>query len=322
MAGNSFGHIFRLSTFGESHGGAIGGMIDGCPANIILDMDQIQQELDRRKPGQSAISTQRKETDEVQFLSGIKGGKTLGTPIGFIIPNKDQRSKDYDRMADIYRPSHADYTYEKKYGIRDIRGGGRSSARETACRVVAGAIAQQILTQRGIQIRSYVSQVGQVVLEKNYTELDLGKIDQNRVRCPEKSVADEMDQVILAVKKEGNTLGGAITCVIQGMTAGLGEPVFDKLHADLGKAMLSINAVKGFEIGSGFKAAYMKGSDHNDAFVEKDKAYYELEKQCEALADIVERMNDLFRRDNGRDFNPAVEALKKYQDFKGERESE
>lgn len=269
MAGNSFGHIFRLSTFGESHGGAIGGMIDGCPANMNLDMDQIQQQLDRRKPGQSAISTQRKETDQVQFLSGIKDGKTLGTPIGFIIPNKDQRSKDYDRMADIYRPSHADYTYEKKYGIRDIRGGGRSSARETACRVVAGAIAQQILAQQGIQIRSYVSQVGQVILEKNYTELDLSKIDQNRVRCPETSVADEMDQAILAVKKEGNTLGGAITCVIQGMTAGLGEPVFDKLHADLGKAMLSINAVKGFEIGSGFKAAGMKGSDHNDAFVEK-----------------------------------------------------
>jgi chorismate synthase len=270
MAGNSFGHLFRLSTFGESHGGAIGGMIDGCPANIQLDLVEIQHQLDRRKPGQSAISTQRKETDEVQFLSGIKDGKTLGTPIGFIIPNKDQRSKDYSKMANLYRPSHADFTYDKKYGIRDVRGGGRSSARETACRVVGGAIAQQILAQQGISIHSYVTQVGDIKLEKSYTELDFNLIDQNLVRCPDQEKAEEMEQSILAIKQEGNTLGGAIRCIIQGMPVGIGEPVFDKLHADLGKAMLSINAVKGFEIGSGFRAVEMTGSEHNDAFVEKE----------------------------------------------------
>jgi len=270
MAGNSFGHIFRLTTFGESHGGAIGGVIDGCPANLALNLEEIQNQLDRRKPGQSAISTQRKETDEVQFLSGIKDGVTLGTPIGFIIPNKDQKSKDYDRLGEVYRPSHADYTYEKKYGIRDVRGGGRSSARETACRVVAGAIAQQILAAQGVTIYGYVSQVGTVRVNKPYTDLNLSLIDQNRVRCPDADSAVEMDKAIVAVKKSGDTLGGAITCVIQGMPVGLGEPVFDKLHADLGKAMLSINAVKGFEIGSGFTAAEMKGSEHNDAFVEKE----------------------------------------------------
>ncbi|MGB1104312.1 MAG: chorismate synthase [Crocinitomicaceae bacterium] len=270
MAGNSIGHIFKLSTFGESHGGAIGGMIDGCPANIELDLAAIQNQLDRRRPGQSAISTQRKETDEVQFLSGITNGVTLGTPIGFIIPNKDQRSKDYDRLAEVYRPSHADYTYDKKYGIRDVRGGGRSSARETACRVVAGAIAQQILAKQGISIHGFVSQVGTIKLEKRYSEIDFNRIDQNRVRCPDSDTAAKMDEAILAVKKSGDTLGGVITCVIKGVPAGIGEPVFDKLHAELGKAMLSINAVKGFEIGSGFQAAEMKGSEHNDAFIEKE----------------------------------------------------
>ena len=270
MAGNTFGTIYKVTTFGESHGVAIGGVIDGCPANIELDLEAIQHELDRRKPGQSAITTQRKESDEVEFLSGILDGKTLGTPIGFVLKNADQRSKDYNKIGEVFRPSHADYTYQKKYGIRDVRGGGRSSARETACRVVAGAIAKQILSQAGIKVQSYVSQVGDIKLDTTYDQLDLGKIDSNIVRCPDNAMAERMEARIKEIRKDGDTIGGMITGIIQHVPVGLGEPVFDRLNADLAKAMLSINAVKGFELGSGFSAIEMKGSEHNDAFQLED----------------------------------------------------
>jgi chorismate synthase len=264
MAGNSFGTIFKLTTFGESHGEALGGIIDGCPPGITLDFEAIQLEMDRRKPGQSAIVTQRKEADEVQFLSGIFEGITTGTPIGFIIPNTNQKSADYSQIKDTYRPSHADYVYEKKYGIRDYRGGGRSSARETACRVVAGAIAKQILST--IKINAFVSSVGEIFVDKPYQELDFSKTESNPVRCPDEATALKMEEHIKEIRKQGDTVGGTVTCVIQNVPMGLGEPVFDKLHAELGKAMLSINAVKGFEYGSGFCGALMKGSDHNDLY--------------------------------------------------------
>ena len=265
MAGSSFGSIFRLTTFGESHGVAIGGVIDGVPANVSLDFEAIQHELDRRKPGQSSIVTQRKESDEVQFLSGIFEGKTTGTPIGFIIANEDHKSTDYQHLKDVYRPSHADFTYQKKYGNRDYKGGGRSSARETACRVVAGAIAKQILETLGIDIVAYVDQVGGVKLED---KIDYNEIDKNNVRCPNASVAKKMEALIKDIRKQGDTLGGSIICEINHVPPGLGEPVFDKLHAALGAAMLSINAVKGFEYGSGFSCIEMKGSEHNDLFNE------------------------------------------------------
>ncbi|WP_339627388.1 chorismate synthase [uncultured Maribacter sp.] len=264
MAGNTFGTIFRVSTFGESHGKAIGGVIDGCPSGIELDLEAIQRDLDRRKPGQSAIVTQRKEPDEVEFFSGVFEGKTTGTPIGFAIHNTNQKSKDYGHIKDSYRPSHADYVYDKKYGFRDYRGGGRSSARETASRVVAGAIAKQFL--KGIEIQAFVSQVGDMKLDKDYKDLDLSLTESNAVRCPDPEMAMKMEEYIKSIKKEGDTIGGIITCVAKNVPIGLGEPVFDKLHAELGKAMLSINAVKGFEYGSGFEGVKMKGSDHNDQF--------------------------------------------------------
>ncbi|MCE9540670.1 MAG: chorismate synthase [Bacteroidetes bacterium] len=267
MAGNSFGKLFTLTSFGESHGEAMGGIIDGCPAGLLIDADFIQKELDRRKPGQSSIVTQRKESDKVEFLSGIFEGKTTGTPIGFIVRNENQKPKDYDHIATVYRPSHADYTYDTKYGTRDHRGGGRSSARETISRVVAGAVAKLILKQSGITIQAYTSQVGDIQLLKDYHNLDLSKTDSNNVRCPDELIAETMIQRIEQVRKAGDTIGGVISCVIKGTPVGLGEPVFDKLHADLGKAMLSINAVKGFEYGSGFEGTKMKGSEHNDAFV-------------------------------------------------------
>ena len=263
MAGNTFGTLFKLTTFGESHGPAIGGIIDGCPAGLKLDMEFIQKELVRRKPGQSKIVTQRKEPDEVQFLSGVFEGVTIGTPIGFQIVNTNQKSKDYSHIKDTYRPSHADYVYDKKYGNRDYRGGGRSSARETASRVVAGAIAKQLLGT--ITIDAYTSSVGDLFLEKPYQELDFSLIESNEVRCPDPRVAQQMIDTIKVVRKDGDTIGGTITCVIKGVPVGWGEPVFDKLHAELGKAMLSINAVKGFEYGSGFCGAKMLGSDHNDS---------------------------------------------------------
>lgn len=262
---SSYGTIFKLSTFGESHGITIGGIIDGVPSNVSIDLDAIQADLDRRKPGQSEIVTQRKESDKVQILSGLFEGKTTGTSIGFIIPNDNQKSKDYDHIKEVYRPSHADFTYDKKYGNRDYRGGGRSSARETACRVVAGSIAKQILELKGIDIVAYVDQVGSVKL---LGEVDYNEIENNSVRCPNVEDAAKMEYLIKEIKKAGDTIGGSIVCEINHVPPGLGEPVFDKLHADLGKAMLSINAVKGFEYGSGFDCIEMKGSDHNDLFNE------------------------------------------------------
>ncbi|RIA09664.1 chorismate synthase [Flavobacteriaceae bacterium MAR_2010_72] len=266
MAGNSFGKLFKLTTFGESHGVAIGGIIDGCPAGLDLDLEAIQNELNRRKPGQSEIVTQRKEPDTVEFLSGIFEGKTTGTPIGFTIHNTNQKSKDYSHIKDVYRPSHADYTYQKKYGLRDYRGGGRSSARETASRVVAGAVAKQLINS--IKINAFTSSVGDIFLDKPYQELDFSKTEANAVRCPDDDLANKMIDRIKEIRKQGETIGGTVTCVIQNVPIGLGEPVFDKLHAELGKAMLSINAVKGFEYGSGFCGAMMKGSEHNDLFNE------------------------------------------------------
>lgn len=270
MAGNTLGKLFNLTTFGESHGEALGGIIDGCPAGLQIDLDFVQSELDRRRPGQSHITTQRKEGDKVEFLSGIFEGKSTGTPIGFIVRNENQRSNDYENNIDVYRPSHADYTYDAKYGMRDHRGGGRSSARETVSRVVAGAIAKLFLKQHGISVKAYTSQVGDIKLLKDYHHLDLNKIESNIVRCPDELVAEAMIQKIEQVRKSGDTIGGVISCVIKGTPVGLGEPVFDKLHADLGKAMLSINAVKGFEYGSGFEGTKMLGSLHNDLFIITD----------------------------------------------------
>ncbi|AXG74724.1 chorismate synthase [Flavobacterium arcticum] len=266
MAGNTFGDLFKITTFGESHGEAMGGIIDGCPSGITINIDEVQKELGRRKPGQSSIVTQRKESDKVQFLSGLFEGKTTGTPIGFIIPNENQKSADYSHIKDVYRPSHADYVYEQKYGIRDYKGGGRSSARETVSRVVAGAIAKQLLAK--VTINAFVSSVGEIFIDKPYQALDFSLTESNPVRCPDRATAEKMEAYIKDVKKQGDTVGGTITCVLKNVPIGLGEPVFDKLHAELGKAMLSINAVKGFEYGSGFCGAKMKGSEHNDLFNE------------------------------------------------------
>ncbi|MCK5638774.1 MAG: chorismate synthase [Flavobacteriaceae bacterium] len=263
---NSLGKLFKLTTFGESHGSAIGGIIDGCPAGIELDFKAIQYELNRRKPGQSKITTQRKEDDEVEFLSGIFEGKTTGTAIGFQIKNTNQKSKDYSHNTDVYRPSHADYTYDKKYGFRDHKGGGRSSARDTANWIVGGAIARQILIN--VNINAFTTSIGDINLEKPYQDLDLSKTENNIVRCPDNVISEKMINLIDNIRKQGDTIGGTITCVIKNVPIGLGEPVFDKLHANLGKAMLSINAVKGFEYGSGFSGAKMKGSRHNDIFNE------------------------------------------------------
>lgn len=267
--GNSFGKIFKLTTFGESHGPCIGGIIDGSPSNIDIDISKIQYDLDRRRPGQSKIVTQRKEDDKVEILSGLFQGKTTGTPIGFIIKNKDQKSKDYDHIKDIFRPSHADYVYEKKYGNRDYRGGGRSSARETACRVVAGSIAKQIL--KNIKIVGFVKSVGSISLKSTYKNYNLSDSEKNIVRCPDENTAKKMEELIIKTRKNGDTVGGVVSCVVSGVPIGLGEPVFDKLHAELGKAMLSINAVKGFEYGSGFDGTKMFGSKHNDQFDSEGK---------------------------------------------------
>ncbi|MCU4155778.1 chorismate synthase [Carboxylicivirga sp. A043] len=266
MSANSFGTLFKLTSFGESHGKAVGGVIEGVIPNTKIDEDFIQSELNRRRPGQSAITTPRNEEDKVEFLSGIFEGKATGTPIGFVIWNKDQRSKDYGNIADVYRPSHADYTYQSKYGIRDYRGGGRSSARETIARVVAGAIAKLMLQQQGISIQAFTSKVGSIKLEKEYKELNLNNTENNIVRCPDAETADKMIQYIDEVRKNKDSVGGVITCVIKNAPVGLGDPVFNKLHATLGQAMLSINAVKGFEYGLGFGSTDLKGSEHNDEF--------------------------------------------------------
>lgn len=270
MAGNSFGQLFRITTFGESHGVAIGVIIDGCPPNVDLDLEFIQSELDKRKPGQSKITTQRKESDSAQILSGVFEGKSTGTPIALLIPNEDQKSKDYDHNKDIFRPSHADYTYQSKYGIRDHRGGGRSSARETAARVAAGAVAKLFLKQKGVEIFAHVSSVGTI----DAPNIDAGSLSElleiresNIARCADPATANEMIDFIDSIRKAGDTVGGKVSCVIRNCPVGLGEPVFDKLHADLGKAMLSINAVHGFEYGSGFAGSEMRGTEHNDVFL-------------------------------------------------------
>ncbi len=270
MPGNSFGQAFRISTFGESHGKAIGVTIDGCPPGLAIDLEFIQEELARRRPGQSAIVTQRKEADEVQILSGVFEGRTTGTPIGMVIFNKDARSKDYSHIADKFRPSHADFTYHAKYGHRDYRGGGRSSARETASRVAAGAVAKLLLQQEGISIQAYVSQVGHLKLETAPSLLDLSQTESTPIRCPELGLAEEMITFIKQIRKAGDTVGGVVTGLVKSCPAGLGEPAFDKLHADIAKAMLSINACKGFEYGSGFAGVEMRGSEHNDHFYQED----------------------------------------------------
>ncbi len=266
MPGNSFGHTFRITSFGESHGTAIGVVIDGCPAGLGFDIDFVQKELDRRRPGQSAIVTQRQEADRVELLSGVFEGKTTGMPLALLIRNEDAKSKDYSHIADKYRPSHADYTYQAKYGHRDYRGGGRSSARETAVRVAAGAVAKLFLKKNGINVTAWVSRVGDIVLDKTHEQLDFSQIEATPVRCPDLVLAEQMEVLIRQVRKEGDTIGGIVSCVVQGCPTGLGEPVFDRLHADLGKAILSINACKGFEIGSGFAGVTMRGSQHNDPF--------------------------------------------------------
>ena len=267
---NSFGRIFKITTFGESHGKAIGVIIDGCPSGVYIDKQFIQNELDRRKPGQSKITTQRKEPDAFEIQSGVFEDKSTGTPISIVIPNKDQKSKDYDHIKSSYRPSHADYTYQEKYGIRDYRGGGRSSARETAARVAAGAVAKLILKDLGISCQAYVSGVGNIELNKDYKSLDLSKTENNIVRCPDEMIAEKMIAEIDSIRKQGDTIGGTVDCVIKGVPVGLGEPVFGKLHAELGAAMLGINAVKGFEYGSGFEGTKMRGSEHNDLFFKEN----------------------------------------------------
>ena len=264
---NRIGNIFSLTSFGESHGAAIGGVIDGMPAGVKIDMDEVQKELNRRRPGQSSIVTARDEKDKVKILSGVFEGVTTGTSIGFVIENTNQHSNDYSNIKEAFRPSHADYTYTSKYGIRDYRGGGRSSARETAARVVAGAFARQALNQLGVEIYAYTSQVGNISLDKDYRKYDKSNIESNIVRCPDSEKAQEMIDLITEVKQEGDTIGGVITCVVKGVPVGLGEPVFGKLQAQLGAAMLSINAVKGFEYGMGFDFATARGSEVNDAFV-------------------------------------------------------
>lgn len=318
MAGNTFGKLFTLTSFGESHGEALGGIIDGCPAGLSIDLDFVQSELDRRRPGQSHIVTQRKESDKVEFLSGIFQGKTTGMPIGFIIRNEDQKSKDYDHNTDVYRPSHADYTFDAKYGMRDHRGGGRSSARETVSRVVAGAIAKQVLKQHGVSIHAYTSQVGDIKLLKDVHDLDLSKIDSNIVRCPDELIAQTMIQRIEQVRKVGDTIGGVISCVVKGTPVGLGEPVFDKLHADLGKAMLSINAVKGFEYGSGFEGVKMNGSQHNDVFVAEKGSIHTRTNHSGGIQGGISNGEEIFFRVA---FKPVATILQKQETVNSKAEA-
>ncbi len=293
---NTFGKIFTLTTFGESHGEAVGGVIDGMPAGITVDMDFIQAELDRRRPGQSHITTGRKEADKVEILSGVFEGKTTGCPIGFIVRNTNQHSNDYDNMRDLYRPSHADYTYSQKYGVRDHRGGGRSSARITISRCVGGAFAKLVLNQLGITIQAYTSQVGNIALERDYHLYDLSTIEDNIVRCPDQTKAKEMEDLIAEVKKQGDTIGGVITCVIKGCPVGLGEPEFGKLHAQLGAAMLGINAVKGFEYGEGFDGVTTKGSEQNDVFVNENGEITTLTNHSGGIQGGISNGQDIYFR--------------------------
>tara|TARA_B100000925_G_scaffold285601_1_gene262140 strand:- start:782 stop:1846 length:1065 start_codon:yes stop_codon:yes gene_type:complete len=313
MAGNTFGKIFKLTTFGESHGPAIGGIIDGCPSGLRIDLDAIEKEMQRRKPGQSSIVTQRKEEDNVTFYSGIFEGKTTGTPIGFLIHNKDQKSRDYSHIKDTYRPSHADYVYDKKYGNRDYRGGGRSSARETACRVVAGAIAKQILSK--VQITAFVSSVGEISIDSDYSKFNFSEIEKNPVRCPDPKVAIQMEELIKIIRNDGDTVGGVVTCVIKNSPIGLGEPVFEKLHAVLGKAMLSINAVKGFEYGSGFEGTKLKGSVHNDSFISDGKT---LSNNSGGIQGGISNGMDIFFNVA---FKPVATIMKKQQTIDSENKT-
>jgi len=271
MAGNTFGKLFRITTFGESHGAGIGVVIDGCPAGLTIDESFIQKQLSRRKPGQSAITTSRNEDEQFEILSGVFEEKSTGAPIAIFIRNKDTKPEDYLHLKDVYRPNHADFTYEEKYGIRDYRGSGRASARETVARVLGGSVAQLLLNHHQISIHAFVSSVGKISTEQNIESVDLSLIDTNIVRCPDAVIAKQMEEYILSIKEAGDSVGGCITCVIKGAPVGLGEPVFDKLHADLAKAMMSINAVKGFEIGDGFSSTLRKGSEHNDLFISSDK---------------------------------------------------
>ncbi len=293
---NTIGTIFKVTTFGESHGEAIGGIVDGMPAGIPIDTDFIQHELDRRRPGQSSITTARKEADKVELLSGVFEGKSTGCPIGFVVRNTNQHSGDYDNMRDSFRPSHADYTYTLKYGTRDHRGGGRSSARITISRCVAGALAKLALKEIGIKITAYTSQVGSIALDRDYTKYDLSKTESNMVRCPDADKAAEMIRLIEEVKAEGDTIGGVITCVIQGCPAGLGEPEFGKLHAQLGAAMLSINAVKGFEYGEGFEGVTARGSEQNDVFCKKKGEITTLTNHSGGIQGGISNGQDIFCR--------------------------
>jgi len=310
MAGNTFGNIFRVSTFGESHGKAVGGVIDGCPPEVEITEADIQKELNRRRPGQSRYTTPRDEKDRVQLLSGVFEGKSTGTPIGFLVENQNQKSKDYNHLKDNYRPSHADYTYEKKYGLRDHRGGGRASARETISRVVAGAIAKAILKQHGIQVRAWVSAMGSVQLTKDLNQLDLNQTENSLIRCPDPETEETMKKLIEQTAQDGDTLGGVVSCLASGLPSGLGEPVFDKLHADLGKAMLSINAVKGFEYGSGFAGTQMKGSEHNDRFTEKDGEIITETNHSGGIQGGISNGQDIFMRVA---FKPIATVMKTQQ---------
>ncbi len=297
MMGNTTGHIFTLTTFGESHGAAIGGVVDGMPSGIDIDLAFIQSELDRRRPGQSRLTTSRNESDRIELLSGVFEGKSTGCPIGFIVRNSDQHSSDYNNLRDLFRPSHADYTYYRKYGIRDHRGGGRSSARETISRVVGGALAKLALRCLwGIDIKAYTSQVGHIRTEKNYQDLDLTKIESNAVRCPDKLAAKKMEELILEVKEEGDTIGGVITCVITGCPAGVGEPAFGKLHAALGASMLSINAVKGFEYGSGFDGVSQRGSEQNDLFINHNGEIHTTSNRSGGIQGGISNGEDIYFR--------------------------
>ena len=303
----TIGRIFRLTSYGESHGGAIGGVIDGCPAGLMVDVDFVQSELDRRKPGQSHITTQRHEDDKVEFLSGIYQGQTMGTPIGFIIRNKDHHSDDYNNMKDVYRPSHADYTYDQKYGLRDHRGGGRSSARETIARVVAGAIARQLLESIGIKINAWVSSVGEISLNKSYQEIDLSLTESNIVRCPDHKTALKMIARIEEAGRDHDTVGGVVSGVVTGVPSGWGEPVFNKLHADLGHAMLGINAVKGFEYGSGFAGTELSGSKHNDIFIKSGDKIATLTNHSGGIQGGISNGQDIYWRVA---FKPIATLLK------------
>lgn len=307
---NSFGQLLRLTTFGESHGAAIGGVLDGFPAGVVIDEDFIRSEMQRRRPGQSTITTQRNESDEVQFLSGIFEGRSTGTPIAFVIANSNNRSGDYENLRDAYRPSHADYVYDCKYGVRDHRGGGRSSARETAVRVCAGALAKLALKQLGISVQAFTSQVGTIVLEGDYTAYDLSLIETNAVRCPHAVKAAEMEHLIMEVKREGDTVGGVVTCVVKGAPLGLGEPLYGKLTSSLAHAMLSINAAKGFEYGNGFAAAAGRGSQQNDLFYNNDGAIATRTNNSGGIQGGISNGNDIFFRVA---FKPVATLLKEQQ---------